>query len=72
MSGNGVRRLSHTLFHLRHNHDRIYMKTVLEIFVTFLTVLPNINEGGPVIEDIEQMVFTGTDQDWTGWVAVWE
>ena len=32
------------------------MRAVLDIFVTFLTVLPDIKEGGPVIEDIEQMV----------------
>ena len=51
-----VERLSHTLFHLRNNRDRIHMRAVLDIFVTFLTVLPDIKEGGPVIEDIEQMV----------------
>ena len=32
------------------------MRAVLDIYVTFLTVLPDIREGGPVIEDIEQMV----------------
>ena len=51
-----VERLSHTLFHLRNNQDRIHMRAVLDIFVTFLTVLPDIKEGGPVMEDIEQMV----------------
>ena len=51
-----VERLSYTLFHLRNNRDCIHMKTVLEIFVTFLTVSPNINEGGSVVEDTEQMV----------------
>ena len=51
-----VERLSHTLFHLRNNRDRIHMRAVLDIFVTFLTVLPDIKEGGPVMEDIEQMV----------------